>query len=91
MINCAHPSHFAGVPSRRDGAWRERIGGLRGNASAKSHAELDEAGRARRGRSGGCSGPSTARCARAWAPLTVLGGCCGTDRRHVDASPGWLD
>ena len=42
MINCAHPSHFAGA-LEEDGAWRERIGGLRANASAKSHAELDEA------------------------------------------------
>ena len=42
MINCAHPSHFADV-LEEDGAWRERIGGLRANASAKSHAELDEA------------------------------------------------
>ena len=50
MINCAHPSHFAGALDE-DGAWRERIGGLRANASAKSHAELDEARRARRGRS----------------------------------------
>ena len=50
MINCAHPSHFADVLAE-DGAWRERIGGLRANASAKSHAELDDARGARRGRS----------------------------------------
>ena len=42
MVNCAHPTHFASA-LEHDGAWRQRIGGLRANASAKSHAELDEA------------------------------------------------
>ena len=42
MINCAHPTHFDGVLDG-DGAWRERIRGLRANASTMSHAELDEA------------------------------------------------
>ena len=42
MVNCAHPSHFAGVIAD-GGAWRDRIGGLRANASALSHAELDDA------------------------------------------------
>jgi S-methylmethionine-dependent homocysteine/selenocysteine methylase len=42
MINCAHPTHFAAV-LEEDGAWRERIGGLRANASTKSHAALDAA------------------------------------------------
>jgi S-methylmethionine-dependent homocysteine/selenocysteine methylase len=40
MINCAHPSHFAGVLA--DEPWAARIRGLRANASAKSHAELNE-------------------------------------------------
>src|SRR5262249_54738562 len=40
MINCAHPSHFADVLN--GGPWVERIRGLRANASALSHAELDE-------------------------------------------------
>ena len=41
MINCAHPTHFSDVPESGD--WRNRIRGVRANASAKSHAELDEA------------------------------------------------
>ena len=41
MINCAHPTHFAHVLD--GGPWVNRIGGLRANASTKSHAELDEA------------------------------------------------
>ena len=42
MINCAHPTHFRSriEPAQ---AWSRRIGGLRANASCKSHAELDEA------------------------------------------------
>jgi S-methylmethionine-dependent homocysteine/selenocysteine methylase len=40
MINCAHPRHFA--RELRSGAPRVgRIGGLRANASSKSHSELD--------------------------------------------------
>ena len=42
MINCAHPTHFDSVLTRDD-AWRNRIRGLRANASTMSHAELDEA------------------------------------------------
>ncbi|MEM8877209.1 MAG: homocysteine S-methyltransferase family protein, partial [Pseudomonadota bacterium] len=42
MINCAHPTHFVDLftPGAR---WQERIGGIRANASCKSHAELDAA------------------------------------------------
>ena len=41
MINCAHPRHFEHVlePGER---WTTRIGALRANSSAKSHAELNE-------------------------------------------------
>jgi hypothetical protein len=42
MINCTHPTHFDAVLDTDEG-WPARIGGLRANASAKSHAELDEA------------------------------------------------
>ena len=42
MINCAHPTHFAHL-FEGDGVWKQRIQGLRANASCKSHAELDEA------------------------------------------------
>src|SRR5213079_1714831 len=41
MINCAHPTHFADALDDH-GPWLERIRGIRANASAKSHAELDE-------------------------------------------------
>ena len=42
MINCAHPTHFDDVLAT-DEAWRDRIRGLRANASTMSHDELDEA------------------------------------------------
>jgi homocysteine S-methyltransferase len=83
MVNCAHPSHFAAVVDE-GGAWRDRIAGLRANASAKSHEELDEAEEL----DAGDPGELAAGCAALRASLpnvTVLGGCCGTDERHVAA------
>jgi S-methylmethionine-dependent homocysteine/selenocysteine methylase len=83
MVNCAHPSHFAAVVAE-GGAWRDRIAGLRANASAKSHAELDEAEEL----DAGDAAELAAGCAalRSVLPgVTVLGGCCGTDERHVAA------
>jgi S-methylmethionine-dependent homocysteine/selenocysteine methylase len=90
MINCAHPSHFVGVLAE-DGAWRERIGGLRANASAKSHAELDEADELDEGDPAALGAEHGALRPRLGA-VTVLGGCCGTDRRHVEAiGRAWID
>ena len=83
MVNCAHPTHFAHVLDDA-GAWRERVLGLRANASVKSHAELDEAEALDEG------DPVTFgadhRPLRSLLPrVAVLGGCCGTDHRHVAA------
>ena len=81
MINCAHPTHFAAV-LETDQPWLERIRGLRANASTMSHAELDEATELDEGDPVDLA----ARYAelRAKLPrLNVLGGCCGTDHRHV--------
>ena len=81
MINCAHPTHFEAVV-RDGGAWRERIGGVRPNASTKSHAELDEAEELDEGDPADLG----ARCAElrdGLSNIRVLGGCCGTDHRHV--------
>ena len=81
MVNCAHPTHFDGVLAD-GGRWRERIRGVRPNASTMSHAELDEAPEL----DDGDPADLGARCAalRERLPrLNVLGGCCGTDHRHV--------
>jgi S-methylmethionine-dependent homocysteine/selenocysteine methylase len=90
MINCAHPTHFAGV-LEEDEPWHERIGGLRANASAKSHAELDEAEELDEGDPAGLGAQHGALRPRLGA-VAVLGGCCGTDRRHVEAiGRAWMD
>jgi S-methylmethionine-dependent homocysteine/selenocysteine methylase len=82
MINCAHPTHFDGVVAGGEN-WTDRIRGLRANASRKTHADLDastslDAGDPRelalqyrdlRGK---------------MRNLNVLGGCCGTDHRHIE-------
>jgi S-methylmethionine-dependent homocysteine/selenocysteine methylase len=83
MVNCAHPTHFDGVVSG-DGAWRDRVCGLRANASTMSHAELDAAEEL----DAGDPEDLAARYVglREHLPgLRVLGGCCGTDLRHVAA------
>jgi S-methylmethionine-dependent homocysteine/selenocysteine methylase len=83
MINCAHTSHFEAVLDKRAG-WTERIAGLRANASRCSHAELnamttlDDGNPEEFGR-------DHARLRAEHPSLTVLGGCCGTDHRHIAA------
>jgi S-methylmethionine-dependent homocysteine/selenocysteine methylase len=81
MINCAHPTHFADVLDAA-GQWRERIQGLRANASTRSHAELDEAEELDDGDPEDLANRYAAL--RSQLPrLSVVGGCCGTDSRHV--------
>lgn len=83
MVNCAHPAHI--VPALEPAvAWSARLRGVRANASTKSHAELDEATELDDG------DPVLLAAAlvglRAKLPdLRVLGGCCGTDVRHIEA------
>ena len=83
MINCAHPTHFESVVANA-GTWRERIQGLRANASTLSHAELDVMTQL----DSGDPHDLADRYRRLRTPLSrlnVLGGCCGTDHRHVAA------
>jgi homocysteine S-methyltransferase len=82
MINCAHPSHFASVLD--DAELAARIGGLRANASRMSHAELDEAAELDEGNPDEL-GRDYLALLGVLPHLCVLGGCCGTDHRHVDA------
>jgi S-methylmethionine-dependent homocysteine/selenocysteine methylase len=83
MINCAHPSHFYDV-LEPGSAWTDRIRGLRANASRLSHAELDEADELDEGDPEELANEYVALRERL-PRLTVLGGCCGTDHRHVSA------
>ena len=73
-----------------EGAWRERIGGLRANASRMSHAELDAAEDLDDGDPAELG--EQHRDLRDRLPgLRVVGGCCGTDDRHVAAiADAWL-
>jgi homocysteine S-methyltransferase len=81
MINCAHPTHFEQVLAEGDG-WRDRIRGVRANASTKTHAELDEATELDDGDPADL-GRRHAELRDRLPRLNVLGGCCGTDHRHV--------
>ena len=83
LINCAHPSHIrAGLGE--PGSWTDRIIGIRANASLKSHAELDDAEDLDEGDIRALTA-AQARLTAALPALTILGGCCGTDHRHVAA------
>ena len=83
MINCAHPEHFRHV-LHGAGDWVQRIRGVRANASRRSHAELEQ-----------CTeldvgdplelGRSYRELRSLLPRLAVVGGCCGTDHRHVGA------
>jgi S-methylmethionine-dependent homocysteine/selenocysteine methylase len=82
MINCAHPTHFesqlkAGAP------WIGRIRGLRANASERSHAELDQATELDAGNPVEL-GKQYSMLRGKLGKLNVLGGCCGTDHRHIE-------
>ena len=86
MVNCAHPTHFAREIS---GPLRDRIGGLRANASRLSHAELEASTELDDGDPVEF-GHLYAAFARVLPGLRVIGGCCGTDHRHVGAACGHL-
>lgn len=80
-INCAHPEHFLDqLPS----GWLTRIGMIRPNASRCSHAELDEASELDDGDPDEF-GALYANMAKRLPDLHVVGGCCGSDMRHIKA------
>lgn len=82
MVNCAHSTHFDYVLDESQ-AWSRRIRGLRANASSKSHAELNDspvldAGDPQE------FGRQYAALKRRHPQINVMGGCCGTDYRHIE-------
>ncbi len=83
MINCAHPTHLEPA-LERPGEWRDRIRGLRANASRRSHKELDESPDLDAGDPEEL-GREYRELRSALRNLSVVGGCCGTDHRHVAA------
>jgi homocysteine S-methyltransferase len=83
QVNCAHPVHVAAALAE-PGGWRERIRGVRYNASTRSHAELDEAPDLDEGDIG-LLADRHRQLAGELPALAIVGGCCGTDARHVGA------
>ncbi|SFR38053.1 homocysteine S-methyltransferase [Yoonia tamlensis] len=79
MVNCAHPDHLP-----PDFTALERVRGLVANASRCSHADLDNATALDDGDPAELGAQLAALRARA-PHLNVLGGCCGTDARHLRA------
>ena len=81
MINCAHPEHFADI-LEPGAAWMDRLKGIRANASRMSHEELDACTELDDGDPEEF-GTLHASLTSQYPNFTVLGGCCGTDHRHV--------
>ena len=82
MINCAHPTHFEHILAE-DEPWKLRVRGVRANASRKTHAELDESSELDIGDPIEL-GKQYAELKREHPQLNVMGGCCGTDVRHLE-------
>ena len=86
MINCAHPTHFADMldaAERAGESWVKRIRGLRANASKRSHQELNDSPDLDAGNPVEL-GQEYAELRRRHPQINVLGGCCGTDHRHLE-------
>lgn len=80
LINCAHPDHFDNV--LEDAPWMSRVRGVIANASRCSHEELDNFEVLDDGdpvELGELIGGIRAR----FPHISVVGGCCGTDMRHM--------
>ena len=82
-VNCAHPDHFTDALTANPAAITP-VELLRANASRASHAELDEAEELDEGDPTELAS-QYARLRDQHPNLSVLGGCCGTDSRHVEA------
>jgi S-methylmethionine-dependent homocysteine/selenocysteine methylase len=82
MVNCAHPTHFE-AQLRKDAIWTQRIRGIRANASKLSHAELDKATSLDDGNPTEF-GQQYRNIRQQLSHINVLGGCCGTDHRHLE-------
>jgi S-methylmethionine-dependent homocysteine/selenocysteine methylase len=82
MLNCAHPSHFESTLKPGE-SWMRRIGGIRANSSKKSHEELNESTELDIGNPEEL-GQHYARLTKLLPQFNIMGGCCGTDCRHVE-------
>jgi homocysteine S-methyltransferase len=88
MVNCAHPTHIAEAVDGGD--WTTRVRGVRANASRRSHAELDESDVLDEGDPAALA-LEVALLGELFPAVSIVGGCCGTDHRHIDAiSSAWI-
>lgn len=81
MINCAHPTHFQNTLG--NSAWTKRVTGLRANASKRSHQELNDSPDLDAGNPVELGGQYR-DLIRRHPQINILGGCCGTDHRHIE-------
>ncbi|KAL5355523.1 Homocysteine S-methyltransferase [Aspergillus floccosus] len=86
-VNCVHPLRIAEALRKVPGEVRGRIGMVRGNASLKTHEELDGCEELDRGEiSVFVDGFEEVM---KWLPgVRAIGGCCGTDEEHLQAIAG---
>lgn len=82
MINCAHPTHFE-AELAKGGDWVSRIRAVRANASTRSHEELDNSDDLDAGDPVQL-GRDYARLRALLPNVSIFGGCCGTDHRHIE-------
>lgn len=83
LINCVHPGQALDhLLCYRSEAWTCRLLGVKGNASRKSHAELNDSLTLDRG-----DVEDFGECYRqlreVYPGMNIFGGCCGTDLDHL--------
>ncbi len=81
MINCTHPTEFE--PGLSEGDWTGRLGGFMPNAVAMETLDLCKLGHLEDGDPNEL-GAQMAGLAKRFPRVSVWGGCCGTDGRHID-------
>jgi len=80
LINCAHPDHFTRIFNKEP--WMQRLKGVVANASRCSHAELEVAEKLDDGDPKEL-GIQIGGLRKKLLHFNILGGCCGTDLRHM--------
>ena len=79
--NCSHPDEFAPALAE-PGAWRERLRYIRPNAARTDKLALCKLGHLEDGDPVEL-GRQMAEAVRAFPNVDIVGGCCGTDERHL--------
>ena len=85
MVNCVHPDGFREAMERQVGLWaglRERVIGLQANTSRRSPEELDHLDHLDDADTPAVFADAMLDVHRRFG-IKILGGCCGTDDRHI--------